>query len=240
MSIRAASPDRRRRWEIPNSMTAARAAVLVGVIGLAGLFASCVDWVSLGPLVECGRRCKPPRGSACEGSVAQYNRIGECICGEVTNCPGYVCEPSPPLDYCFIAHTIKKASASARSRSSRTPAASRARPREAELPGHRMRRNRFEYDGAGDCVCAPAVCPCGQPCVPLEGSTCPPPPPIQRVRPVRLRRRLRRLRRKPLLRQTCGEPCELHGCEDGESCVGQCDKTNHCVSSQPDCDPIPK
>jgi hypothetical protein len=222
-------------------MTAARVAVLVGTIGLAGLFASCVDWVSLGPLVECGRRCKPPRGSACEGSVAHYNRVGECICGEVTNCPGYVCEPSPPIDWCFIAQYNKKGacecSVPLEPNACGQPCSPPAKP---SSPGLECDSDRFEYDGAGDCVCAPAVCPCGQPCVPLEVSTCPLLHQYNDSGECVCDAVCDVCAGNPCCDKTCGEPCELSGCEEGESCVGQCDKTNHCVSSQPDCDPIPK
>ncbi len=224
-------------------MRAARFAVLLGAIGLAGLFASCGDWVRLGPLVECGKKCKPPRGAACELGIAHYNRIGDCVCGEVTNCTGYVCEPSPPIDWCFIAQWTEEGacecSVPLQPNACGQPCSPPSKPSSS---GPKCETNRFEYDGAGDCVCAPAVCPCGQPCLPLTLATC-----------LLLHQyndsgqcvcapvHCSTCDGNPCCNKTCGEPCDLPVCENkDEGCVGQCDKTNHCVSSQPDCDPIPK
>ncbi|MCK6586399.1 MAG: hypothetical protein L6Q76_02335 [Polyangiaceae bacterium] len=222
-------------------MTSARAAGFLAIIALAGLFASCADWVSLGPVVECGRPCKPPRGSACEGGIAQYNRIGECACGEAANCPGYLCEPSPPLDWCFIAQFNKNGECACSVPLEPNACGQPCSPAQASSQSPACEAGHFEYDGAGDCVCAPAVCPCGQPCLPFEGPTC-----------LLLHQYndsghcvcapvvCSSCEGNPCCEKTCGEPCELPACEDGETCMGQCDKANHCVSALPDCDPIPK
>jgi hypothetical protein len=230
-------------------MTAARVAGLLGAIGLAGLFASCGEWIVLGPLVECGRKCRPPQG-ACELGIAQYNRIGECVCGEVADCPGYVCEPSPPIDWCYIAQFNKKGECECL-----VPLQTNACGQPCEPPkktgsggSECDAGDPHQYDGRGNCVCAPAKCPCGQPCLPPGIATCP----ILHhyndeghcvCAPVNCSA----CDQNPCCDKTCGEPCELSVCgesgeggEGGESCIGQCDKANHCVSTQPDCDPIPK
>lgn len=219
-------------------MTAARVAGLSAALGIAWLFASCGTWVTLGPLVECGRKCSPPQGAGCDLGVGQYNRSGECVCGEVRDCPGFVCEPSPPLDYCFIAQISESGKCEC------------TVPLEPEACGQpcapaeptECATNRFEFNGAAECVCAPAVCPCGQPCVPLE------PSPACLIlhqyneaglcscAPVDCSA----CDGNPCCDKTCGEDCELPGCSEGDLCVGQCNKENTCVIGVPNCDPIPK
>jgi hypothetical protein len=210
-----------------------RASALV-IIALAGLFASCGDWVSLGPLVECGRRCQPPRGASCEHGIAQYNRAGECACGMVADCPGYVCDPSPPIAGCYIAQYAQDGACECtvwlKEGTCGQPCAPQA---PIECP-----TDRYEFGGNGECGCAPAVCSCGQPCLPKNPSDC---YIIHQYgedglcvcAPVSCSV----CQKNPCCDKQCGETCAISGCDgDGEACVGQCDKKSQCTQGPVDCD----
>jgi hypothetical protein len=206
-------------------------------IATLGALPSCGDWVSLGPLVECGRRCEPPYGASCEFGIAQYNRAGECVCGKVADCRGYVCKPSPPDPTCYIAQYAQDGSCECTVLVAPGTCGQPCKPEPPDEMPPGCPFNRMEYDGSGACVCAPAVCPCGHPCRPTAPSDCYLLHQYDEdgqcvCAPVACSA----CEGNPCCHKPCGDSCSIPGCEGGaEACAGQCDKKSQCVAEQVSC-----
>lgn len=207
------------------------------------LLSHCGEWVSLGPFVECGRPCALPEGAKCDAPRTEYNRFGECVCGEVWNCPGFVCRVDEPS--CFIAQYDQNGECACTVWISEGTCGQPCKPSpEAALqncPG-----NRWEYDGIGRCACGPAVCPCGQPCRirPGEDTDCHVLHQYDEngfcvCGPVYCKAYCKD---NPCCGKPCGAPCPLSDCEGAvAACTGQCNEKSQCVLPMAtDCEEPPK
>lgn len=206
------------------------------------LLTHCGEWVSLGPFIECGRSCALPQGALCHLGRGEYNRFGECVCADIEDCPGYVCNAEEPT--CFIAQYDQNGHCLCSVWIEPGACGQPCTPSDEAMiqgcPG-----DHFEYDGIGRCACGSAICPCGQPCRIRddqqsechvlrqydENGIC-------KCPPVRCKNHCSD---NPCCAQMCGSICSVPDCDPKTGdCSGQCNSKNQCVAMATDCEEPPK